>query len=608
MKHHHPMPFGAAIEEDGATRFRVWAPAVTRVDLVVTTGGTELDLPMDSRGAGWREARIEGAGAGSRYAFRMDGGIVVPDPASRFNPDDVHAPSAVVAPLAFEWEDDRWRGRPWEEAVLYELHVGTFTPRGTFDAAAERLDYLADLGVTAIELMPVADFPGSRNWGYDGVLPFAPDASYGTPEALKRLVQSAHARGLMVLLDVVYNHFGPEGNYLHLYAPQFFNARHRTPWGAAINFDGEHSRTVRDFFLHNALYWLEEYRFDGLRLDAVHAIADDSRPDIVSEIAAAARAGPGRDRHVHVVLENDRNQARFLDRDGAGRAVIATAQWNDDVHHAAHVLATGERDGYYADYASDPLWCFGRSLAEGFAYQGERSQYRGDRPRGEPSAYLPATAFVNFLQSHDQIGNRAWGERIGAIANPHALGALAACVLLAPSPPLLFMGEEFDASAPFLFFCDFGPQLAAAVARGRREEFARFERFRDPDARLGIPDPNAPESFICSKLDWSELDRRGHREALAHCRDLLALRREHIAPRLAQIERGGRFDVRGPGLLRVAWAAGRSAQLHLLANLCDTPATGVSLPHGQILYSGPGSGPLAAEALGAWTVVWTLEA
>jgi maltooligosyltrehalose trehalohydrolase len=413
-----------------------------------------------------------------------------------------------------------------------------------------------------------------------------------------------------VILDVVYNHFGPEGNYLHLYAPQFFNAAHGTPWGAAINFDGEHSRTVRDFFLHNALYWLEEFHFDGLRLDAVHAIHDDSQPDIVSEIAAAVRAGPGRDRHVHLVLENDRNQAHFLDRDCAGRPLLATAQWNDDVHHAAHVLATGERDGYYADYASNPLWFFGRCLAEGFAYQGEPSAYRAKRPRGEPSASLPAGAFVDFLQTHDQIGNRAFGERIGVLAAPAALDALTACVLLAPSPPLLFMGEEFGASAPFLFFCDFGPELAEAVTRGRREEFAAFERFRDADARLGIPDPNAPESFVRSKLDWNELDLDGHREARARCRDLLALRRAHVTPRLAQIERGGRFEVRGPGLLRVDWAVGRSARLHLVANLCDAPATGVSPPSGRLVYARgrSGGGPLAAGTLGPWAVVWTLEA
>jgi len=607
MKHRHEMPFGAAFRESGATQFRLWAPGARRVDLVLAQDRRRAELAMPALEAGWFEAAAD-APPGARYAFRIDGGLTVPDPASRFNPDDVHAPSAVVDPLAFDWADDGWAGRPWEDAVLYELHVGAFTPAGTFDAAAERLDYLADLGVTAIELMPVADFPGRRNWGYDGVLPFAPDASYGPPAALKRLVQAAHARGLMMLLDVVYNHFGPEGNYLHLYAPQFFNPRHQTPWGAAVNFDGEHARTVRDFFVHNALYWLEEYRFDGLRLDAVHAIADDSAPDIVCEIATAVGAGPGRDRHVHVVLENDRNEARYLARDAARRPVCATAQWNDDTHHAAHVLATGERDGYYADYGTRPLWLLGRCLAEGFAYQGNRSPYRGDAPRGEPSAHLPATAFVNFLQTHDQVGNRAFGERLGALAPPAALDALAACVLLAPSPPLVFMGEEFGASTPFLFFCDFGPELGEAVTRGRRAEFARFERFGDPEALARIPDPNAPASFERSKLAWNELERPGHRERLERYRQLLAVRRAHIAPRLARLQSGGRFEVRPPGLLRVEWALGGPARLHLLANLGGERARDVAPPPGRPIYvhrSAAGSPPAAGE-LGAWSVVWTL--
>src|SRR5262245_9029433 len=338
VKRRHAMPFGAEVQPEGATRFRIWAPAARRVALELPDERSR-ELTMAALGDGWHEITV-GAPGGTRYSFRIDGDLSVPDPASRCNPDDVHAPSVVVEPLAFEWQDTDWGGRPWEEAVVYELHVGTFTCPGTFAAAIERLDDLAALGITAIELMPVADFPGRRNWGYDGVLPFAPDSSYGTPDDLKRLVQAAHARGLMVLLDVVYNHFGPEGNYLHVYAPQFFDARHRTPWGAGINFA---ARSVREFFVHNALYWLEEYHFDGLRLDAVHAIADNSQPDIASEIATAVRAGPGRKRHVHLVFENDRNQAHYLARDEARRPRFATAQWNDDVHHALHVILTGER-------------------------------------------------------------------------------------------------------------------------------------------------------------------------------------------------------------------------------------------------------------------------
>jgi malto-oligosyltrehalose trehalohydrolase len=608
MRRRHEMPFGAAVSEDGATRFRLWAPAASRVDLALATGAARAALPLAALDGGWFEAVVPDAPHGTRYAFRIGGERSVPDPASRCNPDDVHAPSMVVDPLAFDWHDDGWRGRPWHEAVLYELHVGTFTRDGTFGAAIERLDHLADLGITAIELMPVADFPGARNWGYDGVLPFAPDASYGRPEDLKALVQAAHARGLMVLLDVVYNHFGPEGNYLHLYAPQFFNPRHRTPWGAAINFDGPGARTVRDFFVHNALYWLEEYHFDGLRLDAVHAVADDSQPDIVAELATRVRAGPGRDRHVHLVLENEANQARYLGRDESRAPLFATAQWNDDLHHAFHVLLTGERDGYYADYAERPLWHLGRTLAEGFAYQGEISAYRANRPRGEPSVHLPATAFVSFLQTHDQVGNRALGERLGALAAPKALAAATACLLLAPSPPMLFMGEEFAASAPFLFFCDFGPDLAAAVTRGRREEFARFERFRDPAALGEIPDPNDPATFTRSKLDWRETALGAHRERLALCRELLALRRAHVVPRLAGLAPSGAFTCVEPGALAVHWTLGDGARLHLAANFADAPAS-LPLPAGTVLYASDPlpAGVLTGNVLAPWSVIVTLE-
>ena len=440
------MPFGARLAPDGSARFRLWAPAARRVDLVRTGAG---ESAMQALADGWFESTQTDVGADARYAFRIDGGLVVPDPASRSNPDDVHGASALTDPLAFDWPDGAWRGRPWHEAVIYELHVGCFTPAGTFAAAIERLDDLAALGVTAIELMPVADFPGARGWGYDGVLPFAPEASYGTPDEMKQFVAAAHARGLMVLLDVVYNHFGPDGNYLHAYAPAFFDAAVTTPWGAALNLGGPGSRTVRDFFIHNALYWIEEFHFDGLRLDAVHAMHDVSALHFTDELAQAVRDGPGRARHVHLVLENDANDARRLARGGAAEPRLADAQWNDDVHHALHVLASRETDGYYADFAGAPLRLFGRALAEGFAYQGEPSAYRGGEARGTPSTHLPPTAFVNSLQTHDQVGNRAFGERIAALAasagRTDALRALTACVLLAPSPPMLFMGEEWAA-------------------------------------------------------------------------------------------------------------------------------------------------------------------
>jgi maltooligosyltrehalose trehalohydrolase len=541
----HDMPFGAAPQGDGHFRFRLWAPGEPRV--VLEAG--EVTAPMQRGADGWHESTIP-ARPGERYRYRLADDVAVPDPASRFNPEDVHGPSELVDPRAYAWRHAGWRGRPWHEAVIYELHVGTFTPRGTFAAARRRLGDLAALGITAIELMPVADFPGARNWGYDGVLPFAPDASYGRPEDLKALVDEAHGHGLMVLLDVVYNHFGPEGNYLHAYCPQFFDRQRRTPWGQAINFDGPDSHTVRNFFLHNALYWVEEYMLDGLRLDAVHAIRDGSPTHIVCEIGAALRAGPGRERHVHLVLENDANEARFL-------GPCATAQWNDDLHHAAHVLATGEADGYYADYAERPLERLGRALAEGFAYQGEPSPFRGGAPRGAPSAHLPPGAFVSFLQTHDQVGNRALGERLHALADPARERSLLACLLMSPQVPMLFMGEEFAAATPFLYFCDFGGELAQAVARGRREEFARFAAFAE-----ALPDPGDAATFSRSKLDWTCVARRPHRERLDFVRALLRLRRERLTPYLAAAPGAGRYAVRD-GVLRVTWTLGRSAKLHL---------------------------------------------
>ncbi|MGP1677460.1 MAG: malto-oligosyltrehalose trehalohydrolase [Burkholderiales bacterium] len=606
MKHRHTMPFGAEVLDDGRTRFRLWAPGAKQLTLETTAGTAQSQASMSALDAGWFEAIVAGAPAGTRYAYRS-GDTRFPDPASRCNPDDVHGASMVVDPLAFDWKDGGWRGRAWEEAVIYELHIGTFTPEGTFAAAIGKLDYLAGLGVTALEIMPVADFPGRRNWGYDGVLPFAPDTAYGTPEDLKRLIEQAHLRGLMLFLDVVYNHFGPEGNYLNAYAPQFFNPKHHTPWGAAINFDAALARTVRDFFIHNALYWIEEYRFDGLRLDAVHAIADESDPDIVTELARALRAGPGRERQVHLILENDRNLARYLERDQAGRALQASAQWNDDLHHAFHILTTGERDGYYEDYAERPLWYLGRTLAEGFAYQGEPSPHRDGAVRGEKSAHLPPAAFISFLQTHDQVGNRALGERLCALAEPQALRAAVACLLLAPAPPLLFMGEEFAASTPFLFFCDFGPELAAAVTRGRRQEFARFARFSDPAAQAAIPDPNDPATFAASKLRWDEIERAPHSEWLALYRELLALRHRLIVPRLAGMKSGGDFRIEG-GVLRVQWTMGEGSRLHLMANFAASASAPLTLPPGEFLYA---SSPLAKaggqSALPAWTVAYTLE-
>jgi maltooligosyltrehalose trehalohydrolase len=577
------MPFGAELD-GGVTRFRLWAPAAEHVDLLAIDGDSRREEALPRSEGGWFEASLK-VGAGTRYAYRIDGGLVVPDPASRFNPDDVHGASRVVDPQAYEWRDATWRGRPWEEAVTYELHVGTFTPEGTFAAIAQHFDHLVDLGVTVIELMPVADFPGRRNWGYDGVLPFAPDASYGTPDDLKRLVDDAHARGLMVFLDVVYNHFGPEGNYLHAYAPHFFDPRHRTPWGAAINFDGEGSRNVRDFFIHNALYWLEEFHFDGLRLDAVHAIADDSQPDIIDELTSTVRRRFGDSRRVHLVLENDRNEATRLVRASNGQPRYATAQWNDDFHHALHALVSGERDGYYVDYTKRSLHCFARALAEGFVYQGEPSAFRGGAARGEPSANLPPTAFVTFAQNHDQVGNRALGERIHRLAEPEALRTALTCMLLAPAPPMLFMGEEFEASAPFLFFCDFEPGLAQAVTKGRRAEFARFAKFRAPADRAAIPDPNAEATFTLSKIDWSERERPTGSCLLAFYRNCLAIRRDRVVPLIGAIESGGTCEVIAERVVRVRWPLRDGRRLVLLASFADQTVHPIDAAGGEALFT-----------------------
>jgi len=602
------MPFGAELQPDGKVRFRLWAPAAKSVSLSLENPQTP-PLPLAGAGHGWFELTTSQARAGSRYRFEIDGKTLVPDPASRFQPHDVHGPSEVIEVLAFPWNDHNWRGLPWEEAVIYELHLGTFTPEGTFRGAEQKLAYLRDLGITAIELMPLSDFPGSRNWGYDGVLPFAPDSSYGRPEDLKQLIQSAHAVGLMVFLDVVYNHFGPQGNYLHLYAPQFFTDRHKTPWGDAINFDGPESRTVRDFFIHNALYWLEEYHFDGLRLDAVHAIVDDSKPDILTELAQTIRKRFSEQRFVHLILENVDNIARYLQRDNNGAVRLYDAQWNDDMHHALRVVFTGESDGYYADYVQDPMLHLCRCLREGFAYQGEYSEYHASH-RGEPSADLPPSAFVSFLQNHDQVGNRAFGERISQLADSKVLKAAIEILLLAPSPPLLFMGEEFAAEAPFLFFCDFHGDLAASVTQGRRNEFARFSQFSSAEMRNSIPDPNLEQTFLKSKLDWNSLRAESHSKWLRLYRKLLALRRHMVVPRIG-ITRGSRCELPDAHsrLVSIDWFFEDGAQLELRANLGSDSDLTLPQLSGTPFYSSnaEAAAMIIRGTLPAWSVAWSLR-
>jgi maltooligosyltrehalose trehalohydrolase len=594
MQRFHSMPFGAEVTAEGV-RFSLWAPSAREVALVLD-GEAQ---PMPDEGSGWRRLTVEGARAGSRYQYRVDDGLTVPDPASRFQPDDISGPSLVVDPRAYAWSDQDWKGRSWEETVLYETHVGTATPEGTYAGLAKKLGELRDVGITAVELLPLADFPGKRNWGYDGVLPFAPDSAYGTPDDLKRLVEAAHRLGLMIFVDVVYNHFGPAGNYLHAYAKKFFTERHKTPWGAGINFDGAEGRPVRDFFVHNALYWLEEFHVDGLRFDAVHAILDDSPKNIIAEIAERARAALP-DREVHLVLENDANEARWLPRDD-GRPRLHTAQWNDDIHHCWHTLLTGEADGYYADYADAPVERLGRCLAEGFAYQGEHSGHKGGL-RGEPSGHLPPSAFVAFLQNHDQIGNRAFGERISDLASPERLRLALAGLLLSPQVPLLYMGEDWAASKPFLYFVDFSddPELSRAVRDGRRREFANFKSFAEEHGERQIPDPTLEETFRRSVLDWAEALRPPHARVREEVRRLLPLRQAEVVPLTKSAFLGASRDLPGPACLDVTWRFS-AGTLRFLANFGEEAAKLAVPADTRVIWSNADAPEDGVLRLSSWT-------
>jgi len=605
--------FGTAVQPNGGVLFRLWAPSAETVDLCLMPQlKTRPEaLPMPEETDGWFVLHHDSAKVGDLYQFRINGTIMVPDPASRYQPADVHGPSEVCDPCLFPWQDQEWLGRPWEETIIYELHVGAYSPAGTFAGAMERLDYLTDLGITAIELMPIAQFPGRRNWGYDGALLFAPANTYGRPDDLRNLIQAAHHRGLMVFLDVVYNHFGPEGNYLHVYAKEAFFAENvHTPWGAAINFSGSQSRIVRDFYIANVLYWLEEFHFDGLRFDAVHAIADDSKPDILEEIAQAVHRGPGRKRHIHLMLENDKNCARYLARSPDNRPRYFTAQWNDDIHHACHTLLTEEKDGYYIDYGDSPIKYLGRCLTEGFAYQGETSRYRNGAVRGEPSTHLPATAFVSFLQNHDQVGNRALGERLITLCEPQDLQLVIALLLLAPSVPLLFMGEEFGADSPFFYFCQFEVGLAENVTAGRRQEFARFPQFATAANRTRIPDPNAEETFLRSKLSWNLLKEKTNILFFNQYRKLLQIRHREIVPRLQGIQvQQASYQILGSLALQAWWKLGDGSGLAVQINLHDYQINNDSRVAGRRIYGFPpekfSTNP--EETLAPKSIVWILS-
>jgi maltooligosyltrehalose trehalohydrolase len=509
-------PLGATYLGDGRSAFCVWAPLCEEVEVqVLSPEKRAARLSRDHEG--YHQGVIPEVQPGSRYVYRLDGRKERPDPASRFQPEGVHGPSQILL-SDFRWEDSAWRGLPLQDYILYELHAGTFTREGTLEAVGSHLDDLKALGVTALELMPVAQFPGERNWGYDGVYPFAVQNSYGGPGGLKKLVNACHRKGLVVVLDVVYNHLGPEGNYLWDFGP-YFTDRYKTPWGPALNFDGPESDHVRRYFIENALYWIREFHVDALRLDAVHAIFDFSAFPFLEELAQrirreATRAG----RRIDLIAESSLNDTRLIQAPEQG-GIGLDAQWNDDFHHALHVLLTGEREGYYQDFGA--LHLLAKTFQEGFAYSGEYSSFRRRR-HGRSSKDIPARRFVVFAQNHDQVGNRMRGERLSVLVSFEALKLCAGCVLLSPFIPLLFMGEEYGEKAPFPYFVSHSdPGLIASVQKGRREEFAAFTCHGEP------PDPQRQETFLSAKLDHLLKNEKAHRTLFGFFKELIGLRREN---------------------------------------------------------------------------------
>lgn len=634
------MPFGATLLNPQLTCFHLWAPDAKDVSIIVKPTRQDeaqeiLMEPLVKEGVspGWYQKDIE-CGAGSRYVYRITNqqgeAQTVADPASRAQVDSVHGDSVVVNPAAYAWRNREWRGRPWHEAVLYELHVGAL---GGFNGVREKLAGLAGMGITGVELMPIASFPGPRNWGYDGVLPFAPHYSYGTPDELKALVDEAHSLGMMVFLDVVYNHFGPDGNFLYHYASPFFRQDIPTPWGDAIDFTNP---DVRRFYTENVLYWLQEYQFDGLRFDACHAIADKSW---LFEVAHAVRQQFGRERYVHLMAENDDNTASLLDGGVEVFEVTAevpteaeptetgmalqnfessgkfTAQWNDDGHHVLHRLLTGETEGYYSDYAEQPAEKLARVLASGFVYQGQPSAHHHTESRGEPSDHLPTTAFVLYLQNHDQIGNRPYGERLTTLVDPNALRAATALLLLSPQIPMLFMGEEFGATQPFMYFTSHDNQeLITAIREGRRKEFAAFNKFSQDGIAIKIPEANEEDTFLMSiprndaepdakylPLGWEQQTRQ-----------LLQLRHQHIIPRLAGASSLGAEAI-GPAAVRASWTMADEQVLTIALNLgeqaiaIDPALAAIRTPDSLLYQTGKTLEAISQGSLPAFSFIALLE-
>ena len=510
------LDIGSTLLEDGSVRFRVWAPRADGISVRIFSDSENRLVSLRREERGYFSAVVDGVREGDRYLYLLDDGAERPDPVSRFQPDGVHGPSQVVDPQSFSWTDGAWRGRPLHEYLMYELHVGTGSGEGTFEALIPLLDHLLELGITAVELMPVAQFPGERNWGYDGVYPFAPQNSYGGPDGLKKLIDACHARGLAVVLDVVYNHLGPEGNYLHGFGP-YFTDRYHTPWGEAVNFDGPYSDEVRRYFFDNALHWVCEYHVDALRLDAVHGIFDFSARHFLEELAAEIHREAGSlGRQIHVIAESDLNDVRLVNPLGQGGYGL-DGQWNDDFHHILHTLLTGEKDGYYQDFAG--VGQLAKSLSDRFVYSGQYSRFRR-RSHGNSADGRPARQFVVFAQNHDQVGNRMFGERLSTLVSFESLKLAAGAVLLSPYIPLLFMGEEYGEEAPFLYFISHSdPGLVDAVREGRKEEFRSFTSRGSP------PDPGSVETFLRSKPDPGKRFSGKHSVLFQFHKSVIAMRK-----------------------------------------------------------------------------------
>lgn len=565
--------WGAEYAPDGSVHFRLWASAQRQVTLHLAG----VDIPMQPCGDGWFTWRETQVAPGTPYQYRLDDGTLVPDPASRAQQDEVNGPSLVINPGTYAWQHHDWTGRPWEETVVYELHIGTFTPQGTFRAAIEKLPQLAALGITMLEVLPVAQFGGNRGWGYDGVLLYAPHAAYGTPDDFRAFVDAAHGYGLAVVLDIVLNHFGPEGNYLPLLSPDFFDPQRRTPWGAGIAYDVD---AARRYIAEAPLYWLTEFRLDGLRFDAIDQIKDQAEQHILMEIAERIRRDIP-DRSIHLTTEDSRNVIFLHPRAPDGSAPLFTGEWNDDFHNAIHVFATGETHAYYQDFAHQPEKHLARILTEGFAYQGEVSPHSGKK-RGVVSRGQPPVAFVDFIQNHDQVGNRAHGERLITLAGVERTQALLATLLLSPHIPLLFMGEEYGETHPFLFFTDFHGDLARAVREGRAREFAGHTDHEGAQ----VPDPNAYSTFERSKLDWTKTASHAGQQWLALTKQLLALRQHDIVPLIRDADvHNGSVIAAARGFVAVSWRFPRGT-LSLALNLGQTPQPLPDMP-GNTLFAWP---------------------